>query len=769
MGNNSDIFKADDSSVWGTFNAHSGSAGFIIPVYQRQYDWKQDDIERLFESIVNGFSGLKQEPQSLTFLGTLILVKESNTKSKFDGTSLAIVDGQQRLTSLSLIIGQLQAKIWPLLNTFKNDTNQTTKESREWLDKETIKLLNVLFCLNLGNTPSIRSNDFYTHYPRIIRDSDYRAVGSMNSTYESNISKYLISIGKTIYEEQYNFDSSISDNNPDSSTFDKCILTINKLLSEIEQGEYLELPKIGALLKDTNYRNLFQCVDDNKKHDKMCSSLIKNDIEIVKKIVRLLSFGNYLLKNVFLVKVEVNHESESYAFDIFESLNTTGEPLTAIQTLKPKVIQHLDTPRSNYAGSLEEKCFKDIEYYLSAYRKKDRQQNESAELVISLGYYLYGEKVSKNLSIQRKFLRKHYDVLDGKEKKESIKAMWDIADYKNKFWDKSKIIESCAKLQNESDLLGFCLLFIFEMKTTMSIPILVRYYIDSIEKSDQTIFVDAVKALTAFLVLRRSITLGTDGIDTDFRNIMKKGISVKNNNGQPLRLLNQDGKKNPCLDIQILKDYFKYCLLNQERTLGKIAKKSWSARVVENGIYKVPHLCRFFLLVAAHNTEPNKKDLVLLRKCFDNPALNHMTASFWTHSDYATIEHIAPQSSVPVDGWDKGIYDTLNLNDSIGNLTLLPNFDNSTVGRKPWKVKKLYYEAFLATSSDELEDAINNARKNGCAFGAKLEKNLRDRKETRLILSSVAAADEWNKETIQKRAGNITELVWDGIAPWLGL
>ena len=79
--------------------------GFRIPEYQRPYDWDRSNLKRLLEDCLNGFYYLSQEnnQESYTFLGTIILVDENRAESSFDGSSLEIVDGQQRLTTLTLL------------------------------------------------------------------------------------------------------------------------------------------------------------------------------------------------------------------------------------------------------------------------------------------------------------------------------------------------------------------------------------------------------------------------------------------------------------------------------------------------------------------------------------------------------------------------------------------------------------------------------------------------------------------------------------------
>ena len=97
-----ELFKATAASLWETMMSHGGNAGFRIPEYQRYYSWDEDKIARLLEDTANGLYYLTQNDESFTFLGTLILVSERSTETTFDGTSLAVVDGQQRLTTLVL-------------------------------------------------------------------------------------------------------------------------------------------------------------------------------------------------------------------------------------------------------------------------------------------------------------------------------------------------------------------------------------------------------------------------------------------------------------------------------------------------------------------------------------------------------------------------------------------------------------------------------------------------------------------------------------------
>ncbi len=76
---------------------------FIIPVYQRNYDWKEKNCLQLFEDIKN--IGLQNERKS-HFMGSIVYVSNSDTDS-IDLKEYVIIDGQQRLTTSTLFLKAL--------------------------------------------------------------------------------------------------------------------------------------------------------------------------------------------------------------------------------------------------------------------------------------------------------------------------------------------------------------------------------------------------------------------------------------------------------------------------------------------------------------------------------------------------------------------------------------------------------------------------------------------------------------------------------------
>lgn len=72
---------------------------FIIPVYQRNYDWGHFQCKQLFNDIINT---AKNESTLSHFIGSIVFIHDS-IYSTTSPTYLTIIDGQQRLTTITLL------------------------------------------------------------------------------------------------------------------------------------------------------------------------------------------------------------------------------------------------------------------------------------------------------------------------------------------------------------------------------------------------------------------------------------------------------------------------------------------------------------------------------------------------------------------------------------------------------------------------------------------------------------------------------------------
>ncbi|WQR85381.1 DUF262 and DUF1524 domain-containing protein [Helicobacter pylori] len=69
---------------------------FVIPIYQRLYSWKKEQCEQLWDDIIKIGGNDKMNGH---FIGSILYVRDGNTHS----SPLLIIDGQQRLTTITLL------------------------------------------------------------------------------------------------------------------------------------------------------------------------------------------------------------------------------------------------------------------------------------------------------------------------------------------------------------------------------------------------------------------------------------------------------------------------------------------------------------------------------------------------------------------------------------------------------------------------------------------------------------------------------------------
>lgn len=74
---------------------------YIVPLYQRNYAWAQDEIEQLLQDLYENFKKSATNKTLNYFIGSLVVLKRK------DGL-FEVIDGQQRLTTLSLLLKILE-------------------------------------------------------------------------------------------------------------------------------------------------------------------------------------------------------------------------------------------------------------------------------------------------------------------------------------------------------------------------------------------------------------------------------------------------------------------------------------------------------------------------------------------------------------------------------------------------------------------------------------------------------------------------------------
>ncbi len=253
---------------------------YSIPVYQRPYSWSEIEVKLLLEDIFSIFENRENisNEEKLLFAGTLFIKTGENIKNSY--TKYDIVDGQQRITTFTLIL-------MVLLNYFyKNNPNDDiVREIENYLWKKTErKREKELRILTLGNTDKqILINLFDELFSKkdIIEFTDRELKKDSIDDVSKNLLKNLIFINNFLkekfisMEDYFYFFDYIKDNirfisikvntnlmrlfsifesiNAKGKKLEEIDLIKNYIFQNINEDDYEEyLEKWGKLISETN-------------------------------------------------------------------------------------------------------------------------------------------------------------------------------------------------------------------------------------------------------------------------------------------------------------------------------------------------------------------------------------------------------------------------------------------------------------------------------------------------------------------------------------
>jgi len=764
-----DLFEALAINTYEMVTIEDGRAGFKIPEYQRQYDWSKENISRLCYNTLNGFARISESKHanSFTFLGTIILIKEKSKEEDFSGNSFAVVDGQQRLTTLSLFACALIEE----LKRYSNETKLLADTNlNKWLEQELDERLLYLYECVVGSQRVSPIENF--PFPRIVRHNDRRGNSVSTSEYRSAIARFLKSFADYFASEKIEYILPSFGDDTDAIKLTENYKQIRSLIGNLNESDWYETTECEqfniAGITSAQCRPLFNRLSDFIKDESERNrtlDLIKNKHEL-HAFVRTLLFASYFCNYIVLTRVTT--DDESAAFDIFDALNTTGEPLTALETLKPRVI-NFENNYKEYRGSPSAVAFDTIDENLDQrILNTERKQTETKDLIVTFRLYLEGKKLSKDLAEQRNFLRQSYDNAEksGPESaRRFVEALAELTQFRRYYW-KQDGIQQLIRFHPQDTVQEVQLLlsFIADMRTSLALPILARYWADVLKTKNDAHFVEVLRAVVGFILLRRAWTGGTDGIDGDFRAIMEQPTDGSRPN-RKFGLCAGFDHTNALLSPSELKKALRDLL---EHKLKMLSKDKWVSTVATNPLYaRSEKLVRFMILMAAHQAAPSDTTPGVWNKSGIKSSAQYdfFSYSTWCGELYATVEHIAP-STEPEHGWDSSLYKNNILRDTVGNLVLLPRKENSVIGNDSWKKKRKFYKALSATSIADVDQFIEEAKADDIHFSKVAEGLLRSG-EVLHLLDPLREVDEWHADIVEIQGRNIAELCWDHVWPWL--
>lgn len=754
-------FNTENRSIYEYFV--QPGVGFYIPLYQREYSWDTSNIEQLLEDISKGIEDLSDDSSEnqIRFLGTIITVTESdkNNVQPQDTKALPpaiekVIDGQQRLSTITLISALLYKQITVIEDRLEKaakklddpyNGDELAGEIKEAC-KDWKKKLQAVFGVDLNRgTPSIK--------PKIIRGNLDKWVMREyhNESYLSQIANYLYAFIEHFF------------NNGDMPTFDKqsnagrnlkevyAWLTKRVALAHLDNSEFCDAKAIFARIDEDNiwqYERpvLREILEAGDTKDKNSFSYH------LSSLVQTFAVCHYLLDRCCFTIIKP--ANDDWAFDMFQSLNATGTPLTAIETFKPVVVQTIanfkESPENDYFTKIE-KAFEN----LSSAAQKSKLTNE---LLTSFALPVEGVRLATHFSAQRKWLASVYNQLASISQKTSfIKYFGNYTEFYDEVWNKYRGKDNAplAKLSGsaDADLTSLLLLFLKESNHKMAITFLGTFYNELVEgkESSASRFIAIVKAISAFYILWRACQ-SNSGLDDAYRTYFRGSTKLE---VESHRWLTEDS-----FNVNDIKSYLKNILPYKE-------KNDWLDKATQYCSYNTSYsVCKFALYNAAHDTIADPDNPGLFKKSTVGKA-DYLRLEKWLSDELDSVEHIAPRTNKG--GWNASLYDEDELYDNLGNLTLLPKGVNTSVSNKGWKEKLLYYKHLGETDPDRLVELTNKAKADGIPLTDGNIEILRKAKYADHIRPLLNYPDgrEWDADIVQARSRKILNALWERVIEWL--
>lgn len=557
---------------------------------------------------------------------------------------------------------------------------------------------------------SISKNDlstenFYkTTISLVKRGKDFlKSESSPNETYLTNYEcayKFLVELGNGMIQrdtDKYPFNSKI----PEESMFDPLPLsdTINyNFCSQDELRNFQE-----------NWNDLLKIIN-NSKSEKIKNSNIPI---LLNSIIRIISYLEYLTTRV---NIAVISGTRNTAFDIFETLNTAGQPLDSIETFIPEIYQTIYAissdqknkdillERKHSFGILRDNNIEEIIKKIQDIFSIAKNRTGVSQVIIWFALICFGRKVGKRFSVQRWELKKAFDLFIGKSltKKEISKynreytwqkvheftslllvvAYWwalcygspsSNSDIKKRFtgdWliqDKLLPIpdnkeEFTDAQKKDLNTINFCLAFLTSANQSVSVGLAGRYYIQYFKNPTSENFLEltkSIKAIAAFTALWLSGETGSTQYAETQRRTMSRPSDVKiKNHKQELSNLSYfaqyENQKQIDPNFRITAESIMSSFVTgYEAFNNSFSLDTWTTKLPDSKIAdKRKAINRFILILYWHCSENNKRNKLGLRNYIMRPVTNFLTGEYWSKLSELELEHIVP---IKCDKWHIGI------------------------------------------------------------------------------------------------------------------
>jgi len=300
---------------------------FKVPLYQRDYKWSSDNWDELFNDIIS---------EKSIFLGTLFLYK----KGKIGASDSEIIDGQQRITTVSLLINALRLAF---VNHLPNPSVERS-------------IISLNSFLKKGGEPRLL---LYNDPNRIVNSDlryrdvlNYHEMPSTISSFNSDLLKLKNELNELKLEKK------------------TIIRDIKNTQDKNLKGE-LKVKKEAITSKIKENQLVFKELKDKKDHSKLyLDNMSYSEINILECNEFFYNrLKDYSLKELKKVWKKIQNDITVFTmittnmnsvYDYFRTLNSSGVNLTLSEILKNDLFKNIKTTQIEEVISSFEKIKKSI-------------------------------------------------------------------------------------------------------------------------------------------------------------------------------------------------------------------------------------------------------------------------------------------------------------------------------------------------------------------------------------------------------------------------
>lgn len=161
---------------------------FVIPVYQRNYDWTNSECRELLNDIIS----VQEQERGTHFIGSIVFVHEG-TYSTSEVKELVIIDGQQRLTTINILYVALYRfakdnsmaddaeRLYNMYLTNQYVKNESSKLKLKQTDTNSLAFKAIMMGTESASSTFSNVTENYNYFRSIISENNFDLIlGGLN-------------------------------------------------------------------------------------------------------------------------------------------------------------------------------------------------------------------------------------------------------------------------------------------------------------------------------------------------------------------------------------------------------------------------------------------------------------------------------------------------------------------------------------------------------------------------------------------------------------